>query len=107
MNGQPKPQQQQINIELNEKEADGIYANMVNIIFNPSEFILDFVRIMPLTQKGRVHSRIIMTPPNLKMLAMALQENVKKFENQFGEVKIHGKEEKNIGFQTMVNPEVK
>jgi hypothetical protein len=104
MSEQPKMQQQQINIELNEKEADGIYANMVNIIFNPSEFILDFVRLMPLTQKGRVHARIIMTPPNLKMLAMALQDNVKKFESQFGEIKTPGREEKNIGFQTIVNP---
>ena len=99
-------QKQQINIELNEKEAEGIYANMVNIIFNPSEFILDFVRLMPLTQKGKVQSRIIMTPPNLKMLSKALEDNVKKFENQFGEIKMQGKEGKNIGFQT-INTEVK
>jgi hypothetical protein len=92
--------QQQINIELPEKEAEGIYANMVNIIHNPSEFILDFVRIMPLTQKGKVHARIIMTPPNLKMLSLALQENMKKFETQFGEIKVQGKDEKSIGFQT-------
>lgn len=94
-------QKQQINIELNEKEAEGIYANMVNIIFNPSEFILDFVRLMPLTQKGKVHARVIMTPPNLKMLSRALEENVKKFEHQFGEIKLQGKEGKNIGFQAI------
>lgn len=97
---QPNQQKQQINIELGEKEAEGIYANMVNIIFNPSEFILDFVRIMPLSQKGRVHSRIVMTPQNLKALSQALQDNVKKYENQFGEIKIHGKDNKSIGFQT-------
>ena len=58
------------------------------------------------TQKGKVQSRIIMTPANLKMLSKALEENVKKFENQFGEIKMQGKEGKNIGFQT-INTEVK
>jgi len=92
------PQPPRINIELGEKEAEGIYANLAMITHSPSEIIVDFARIMPGTQKGKVYSRIIMTPPHAKMLLMALEENIKKFENQFGEIKVHGKEQKNIGF---------
>lgn len=94
-----KPQQPRINIELGDKEAEGTYANLALITHSPSEIIIDFARVMPGTQKGKVYSRIIMTPPHAKMLHKALEENIKKFENQFGEIKIHGKEvHKNIGF---------
>jgi hypothetical protein len=94
-----KPTQPQINIELGEKEAEGIYSNMALITHSPSEIIIDFARIMPGVQKGKVYSRIIMTPPHAKMLLRALEENIKKFEGQFGEIKIIGKEPaKNIGF---------
>jgi hypothetical protein len=93
-----KPQQR-INIELGEEAAEGTYANLVMIAHSPSEIILDFIRVMPGMPKGKVFSRIIMTPPHAKMLLDALQENIKKFENQFGQIKIHGKEQKNIGFE--------
>jgi len=94
-----KQQQPRINIELGEKEAEGTYANLALITHSPSEIIIDFARLMPGTQKGKVYSRIIMTPPHAKMLLNALQENIKKFEGQFGEIKIQGKEpHKNIGF---------
>lgn len=98
--GEMKTPQPRINIELGEKEAEGTYANMALITHSPSEIIIDFARIMPGTQKGKVYSRIIMTPPHAKMLLRALEDNIKKFENQFGEIKIHGKdtEHKNIGF---------
>jgi hypothetical protein len=97
-----KPQQQRLNIELEDKAAEGTYANMVMIGHSPSEIIFDFVRIMPGMPKGKVFSRIIMTPPHAKMLLKALEDNIKKFENQFGEIRIHGKEHKNIGFETSV-----
>ena len=94
-----KQQQQRLNIELGEKEAEGTYANMALITQSPSEIIIDFARVMPGTQKGKVYSRIIMTPPHAKMLLKALEGNIKKFEGQFGEIKVHGKESnKNIGF---------
>ncbi|MFH1699998.1 MAG: DUF3467 domain-containing protein [Candidatus Zixiibacteriota bacterium] len=94
-----KPQKPQINIELGDKEAEGIYANLALISHSPSEIILDFARIMPGTRKGKVYSRIIMTPSHAKMLLGALQDNIKKFENQFGDIKMHGKEQpSNIGF---------
>jgi hypothetical protein len=94
-----KQDQPRINIELGEKEAEGTYANLALITHSPSEIIIDFARIMPGTQKGKVYSRIIMTPPHANMLLKALEGNIKKFEDQFGEIKIQGKEShKNIGF---------
>jgi hypothetical protein len=94
-----KQQGPRINIELPADKAEGIYANLAMITHSPSEIIIDFARIMPGVQKGKVYSRIVMTPPHAKMLFKALEDNLKKFENQFGEIKIHGKEPaKNIGF---------
>lgn len=93
-----KQQQPRLNIELNEKEAEGIYSNLALITHSPSEVIIDFARIMPGTQKGKVFSRIIMTPQHAKMLQKTLDDNLKKFEKQFGEIKLHGQQPKNIGF---------
>ena len=87
MANQPK---QQINIELGEKEAEGIYANMALLMHSPTEIILDFARVMPRTPKARVLSRIIMTPMHAKMLLKTLEDNLSKFEKQFGPIKIHG-----------------
>ena len=89
----------QLNIELPEKESEGIYSNLAFIVYSPSEIIFDFARVTPGMPKGKVFARIIMTPPNAKAFLMALQDNVKKFESQFGEIKLHGKTpDKNIGF---------
>ncbi len=94
--------QQQINIELGEKEAEGVYANLAMITHSPTEIIIDFARVMPRTPKSRVLARIIMTPMHAKLLQMALDENLKKFEAQFGEIKMHGAipNAKTIGFGT-------
>ena len=88
MNQQGVPPQQ-IKIELGEKEAEGVYANIAMITNSPTEFIIDFARIMPRTPKARVQSRIIMTPMHVKLLHKALSENIEKFEKQFGEIKLH------------------
>lgn len=77
---------QQIEIELNEEIAQGIYANLAILTHSSSEFVMDFVRIMPGVPKAKVKSRIIMTPENAKRLLMALQDNVSKFESQFGKI---------------------
>ena len=94
-----KPPAQQIQLELREAEAEGIYSNLVMIGHSPSEIIFDFARFLPGTQKARVFSRIIMTPQNAKSLLKTLEDNLKKYEEKFGEIKIVGMpEEKNIGF---------
>ena len=77
----------QLNIELNEQVAEGTYANLAIISHGQSEFVFDFVRIMPGLQKHKVQSRIVMTPDHAKRLMRALQDNISKFENQFGEIK--------------------
>ena len=89
----------QLNIEIGEHESEGIYANLAMIAHSPQEIIIDFARVMPGAVKTKVLSRIIMTPAHAKMLKRALEENIKKFENQYGEIKIQGGTDKNIGFQ--------
>ena len=94
-----KPQQQQIKMELKEPESEGIYSNLAMIVHSPSEVIIDFARITPGVPKARVYSRIIMTPQNAKNLLKSLDDNLKKYEDRFGEIKVHGMpDQKNIGF---------
>ncbi|MBU8933595.1 MAG: DUF3467 domain-containing protein [candidate division Zixibacteria bacterium] len=100
---QQLPPQQQIGVELDEKAAEGIYANLAMILHSPTEIIIDFARIMPRVQKAKVLSRIIMTPMHAKMLHKTLEDNLKKFEGQYGEIKIHSGQpqtSKNIGFES-------
>jgi hypothetical protein len=88
MNSNEPQQNQQINIELGEKEAEGIYSNLAIITHSPAEFIIDFTRIVPGVPKAKVHARIITTPQHAKMLMTALRDNIEKFEARFGEIKI-------------------
>jgi hypothetical protein len=80
-------QENQINIELSPEVAEGIYSNLAIISHSSSEFVVDFVRIMPGTPKANVKSRIILTPEHAKRLLYALQENVAKYESIFGKIK--------------------
>lgn len=80
--------QQQINIELGEKEAEGIYSNLAIISHSPAEFVVDFTRVLPGVPKAKVHARIVMTPQHAKLLMRALSENIMKFEAQYGEIKL-------------------
>lgn len=97
--------QQQINIELNEKEAEGNYSNLAIISHSGAEFIIDFTRIFPGIPKAKVHSRIIMTPQHCKMFLNALKENIERFENQFGEIKLlGGPQDHAFGFQIPQKP---
>jgi hypothetical protein len=94
---------QQINVELGEKEAEGIYSNLALISHSPAEFVIDFTRVLPGVPKTRVYSRIIMAPQHAKSFLNALQENVSKYEKQFGEIKIHGSQpdlQQSIGFKS-------
>jgi len=93
---------QQINIQLGEKEAEGIYSNLALISHSAAEFVFDFTRIVPGVPKTKVYARIIMTPQHAKSLLNALNDNIKKFEEQFGEIKVisqPGGNIKQFGFQ--------
>lgn len=76
----------QLNIELSEEVAEGIYSNLVMIAHSPEEFILDFIRVMPGVPKARVKSRIIVTPQHARRLAAALMDNIDRYERSHGEI---------------------
>ena len=79
-------QKNQINIELSEEVAEGTYANLAMIAHSNSEFVIDFIRMMPGTPKAKVKSRIVITPEHAKRLMKALQDNIKKYEENFGSI---------------------
>lgn len=81
--------QQQINIELSEEIAEGIYSNLVMIAHSAEEFVLDFIRVMPGLPKARVKSRIVVTPNHAKRLLHALAENIDRYEQSHGEILAH------------------
>lgn len=79
--------QQQINIELDENIAEGTYSNLAIINHSVSEFVVDFISLMPGAPKGKVKSRIILTPQHAKKFLKALNDNVRRFENAHGTIK--------------------
>lgn len=76
-----------INIELNEMVAGGVYANLALVNHSPSEFVLDFIQLMPGVQQAKVRSRVILAPLHAKRILSALQQNISNYEQQFGEIK--------------------
>ena len=78
---------QEINIEIPEEIAEGSYANLSIIAHSNAEFILDFIQLVPNMPKAKVKSRIIMTPQQTKRLMLALTDNIKKFEQAYGNIK--------------------
>jgi len=90
-----------VQLEIGEKESEGVYSNFVLIAHSGSEFIIDFARILPGLSKAKVFARIVMTPQHAQLLHDALTENLKKYEARFGKIRMHGKEEdvaRNLGF---------
>ncbi len=82
--------QNQLNIELSEEVAQGTYSNLAIITHSPSEFVVDFIRVVPGVPKAQVKSRIILTPEHAKRLMKALQENILKYESMYGSIQIQG-----------------
>ena len=83
----PAHQQVKVNIEV-PPDLDAIYTNLALITHTPSEIIIDFARVLPNTPKAKVYARIINTPIHAKLLLRALSENLEKYEEQFGEIKL-------------------
>ena len=75
-------------IEIDDKTIEGNYANFAIVTHSIAEFILDFVRVLPGAIKHKVKSRIIISPVHAKTFCKALQENIRKFEKKYGEIKI-------------------
>ena len=83
-------EEQKLNINLTPEVAEGTYANLAIIAHSSSEFIVDFIRMMPGIKEANVKSRIILTPEHAKKLLFALQDNIGKYENQFGKIQLTG-----------------
>ena len=106
MNQPPAPQgpsQMQINIEL-PPDLEAIYTNFAMIGHTPSEVIIDFARVLPGALRAKVQTRVVMTPLNAKLLLRALQDNLAKYEERFGEVRVPSDAgfdapERSIGFK--------
>ncbi|MBN2290360.1 MAG: DUF3467 domain-containing protein [Candidatus Glassbacteria bacterium] len=94
-----KKQQKNINLELREQEAEGIYANLALITHSASEFIIDFARLMPGLPKARIHARIVMTPQNFKNLYRAIGENISRYEAGHGTIPMHGQGIGSVNFE--------
>lgn len=97
--GPPPGPTQQLPVELPDDVSEGIYSNLMFITHSPSEFVLDFARALPGARRGRVYSRIVMTPQHAKALSDLLQRNVATFEDKHGTIHLPGRpEEMRIGF---------
>lgn len=92
----------QIQVELPEAQAEGIYSNLVFIAHSASEVILDFARALPGLPKAKVYARVILTPQHAKSLLQALDQNLKTYEGQFGTIKVPGEPArgKELGFKS-------
>ena len=80
--------QNQINIELSEEIAEGTYSNLAIITHSNSEFVVDFIRLMPGVPKAKVKARIVLTPENAKRLLLVLSDNINKYEDMNGEITV-------------------
>jgi len=81
------PNDRKLNIELPEEVAEGIYSNLAMITHSNTEFVIDFIRLMPGVPKAKVKSRILLTPVHAKRLLKALNGNIKKYEAINGTIK--------------------
>ena len=86
MSDPKKNKEQQVNIELDESTSQGTYSNLAIINHSPTEFVVDFVAIMPGTPKAKVKSRIILTPEHAKRFQSALADNIRRYEEGHGEI---------------------
>ena len=83
-------QKNQLQIEIKPEVAQGVYSNLVAITHSSSEFVMDFIAMMPGMQKANVGTRVVMGPEHAKRLLAALSDNVRKYEQQFGEIRMPG-----------------
>ena len=84
------PAQVQIQLQIDEQTAQGVYVNMAMVNHNETEFVIDFVYVQPQAPKAVVRARVINSPRHMKRLLHALQDNVSKYEAQFGKIDVSG-----------------
>lgn len=100
-------QERTVNIEIGEKELEGIYSNFVIVTHSNAEFIIDFARLLPGVKKAKVFSRIIMTPQSARAFLSTLENNISKYEKDHGKIPlVHSDTNKtSIGFQSGAAPD--
>ena len=96
MNENENQNQGQFQIDLPQEVAQGEYANFAIIPHSSSDFVLDFARILPGVPKAQVRSRVILAPEHAKRLLLALQENIMRYEHEFGTITIPNQEPRTI-----------
>jgi hypothetical protein len=84
---QPQQNQRQLRLDI-PANLNAIYSNAVVIAQTASEIIFDFVQIIPTDQRAKVQSRIVMTPANAKLFLRALEQNLSKYEEKYGEIAV-------------------
>ena len=94
------PNQNQIQIKIDDDTLKGSYANAMQVFHSKEEFILDFMNLSPHQKIGIVNSKIIMSPGHLKRVIAALQDNLSKYENQFGKIEEADAPNSEIGFKS-------
>lgn len=87
MSEQAKPQQQQLQIKAEEKELQGFYSNLVMVHHNAEEFSLNFIYVFPNVPQGKLLASVIVSPAHAKRIMRALEENVRRYEMQFGPIR--------------------
>lgn len=99
MADKPQPQQVQVQIKADEKELVGMYSNLAMIHHNADEFTLNFIYVFPNVPQGKLMASVILSPAHAKRFLRALDENIARYESQFGEIKeAPGGPEPTIGF---------
>ncbi len=101
--------QQTVNVEIGEKEWEGVYSNFVIVTHSNAEFIIDFARMLPGVKKAKVFSRIVMTPQSAKALLTTLETNIAKYEKDHGKIPVAPVDlnKPQIGFQNVAGQEEK
>ncbi len=97
---QPQNSQKQIQLRITDDILKGIYANAARISHTPEGFVVDFINVYPAEGQGVINSRVIINPQNMKLIAAAIQENLKRFEDQFGAIAQGQAQDHNFGFRT-------
>ena len=81
-----QPRQPEIQIDIDDETAKGIYSNLALVSHSETEFLIDFTMLQPQPRKTKIHTRIISSPVHLKRLVWALSDNIAKYEERFGEI---------------------
>ncbi|MBI45374.1 MAG: hypothetical protein CMG66_04320 [Candidatus Marinimicrobia bacterium] len=93
----------QLKIEIDESVGQGEYVNFAIVTHSVAEFVLDFIRILPGLNKSKVRSRVVISPMHAKTFLKALQDNIDKYENKFGEIKVINNKEAVPDFNNLIN----